>query len=442
MMINVNEFKKKLITQALQGKLTEQLISDGTALELINEIVKTKSTLKKKWSILEVDNDNLPFAIPSSWTWCYLKSISDSIGGKTNQIQANEVKEKGEIPVVSQGKKYIDGYTSFSSKVITDIPVILFGDHTKIVKYINFEFVVGADGTKLLKPICVDNKFFYYLITYASFTIFDLGYSRHYSLLKKCPLPLPPLEEQKRIVAKLDEIFAELDKIDEQQTRLTTIQEKMETKILKLAIQGKLVEQRPEEGTGEELFKLIQKEKQELIKEGKIKKEKPLPVIEEDEIPFEIPSTWKWVRLKSICDSIYAGGDKPQDFVENKDSNHTIPVVANGVTNNGIIGYTSLLRSRENSITVAGRGTIGFTVYRNYSFFPIVRLIVLEQNKFINPIFLSTYFKVMQEKSTGTSIPQLTVPMIIDRVIPLPPLEEQNRIVAKIKNLLPLCRSN
>ena len=260
MMINVNEFKKNLITQALQGKLTEQLISDGTALELINEIVKTKSTPKKKWSILEVDNDNLPFAIPSSWTWCYLESISDSIGGKTNQIQANEVKEKGETPVVSQGRKYIDGYTSFSSKVITDIPVILFGDHTKIVKYINFEFVVGADGTKLLKPICVDNKFFYYLITYASFTIFDLGYSRHYSLLKKCPLPLPPLEEQKRIVAKLDEIFAELDKIDEQQTRLATIQEKMETKILKLAIQGKLVEQRPEEGTGEELFKLIQKE--------------------------------------------------------------------------------------------------------------------------------------------------------------------------------------
>ena len=95
--------------------------------------------------------------------------------------------------------------------------------------------------------------------------------------LKELILPLPHITEQKRIADKLDVIFAELDKIDEKQIRLVTIQEKMEAKILKLAIQGKLVEQRQEEGTGEDLFKLIQEEKQQLIEEGKIKKEKTSP---------------------------------------------------------------------------------------------------------------------------------------------------------------------
>ena len=435
MMINVNEFKKNLITQALQGKLTEQLISDGTALELINEIVKTKSTPKKKWSILEVDNDNLPFAIPSSWTWCYLESISDSIGGKTNQIQANEVKEKGETPVVSQGRKYIDGYTSFSSKVITDIPVILFGDHTKIVKYINFEFVVGADGTKLLKPICVDNKFFYYLITYASFTIFDLGYSRHYSLLKKCPLPLPPLEEQKRIVAKLDEIFAELDKIDEQQTRLATIQEKMETKILKLAIQGKLVEQRPEEGTGEELFKLIQKEKQELIKQGKIKKEKPLPVIEDDEIPFEIPSTWKWVRLGEII-QIKSG----EMLTSSEMKNGLIPVYGG----NGVAGYHDKWLVDEETIVI---GRVGFYcgsvhITEKYAWITNNAFITHYSKSYINQKYLAFILKQMNlgGKNNGVAQPVVSGKKIYPMFFPLPPLEEQKRIVAKIEELLPLCK--
>lgn len=435
MMINVNEFKKNLITQALQGKLTEQLISDGTALELINEIVKTKSTPKKKWSILEVDNDNLPFAIPSSWTWCYLESISDSIGGKTNQIQANEVKEKGETPVVSQGRKYIDGYTSFSSKVITDIPVILFGDHTKIVKYINFEFVVGADGTKLLKPICVDNKFFYYLITYASFTIFDLGYSRHYSLLKKCPLPLPPLEEQKRIVAKLDEIFAELDKIDEQQTRLATIQEKMETKILKLAIQGKLVEQRPEEGTGEELFKLIQKEKQELIKQGKIKKEKPLPVIEDDEIPFEIPSTWKWVRLGEII-QIKSG----EMLTSSEMKNGLIPVYGG----NGVAGYHDKWLVDEETIVI---GRVGFYcgsvhITEKYAWITDNAFITHYSKSYINQKYLAFILKQMNlgGKNNGVAQPVVSGKKIYPMFFPLPPLEEQKRIVAKIEELLPLCK--
>ena len=441
-MINVNEFKKNLITQALQGKLTEQLISDGTALELINEIVKTKSTPKKKWSILEVDNDNLPFAIPSSWTWCYLESISDSIGGKTNQIQANEVKEKGETPVVSQGKKYIDGYTSFSSKVITDIPVILFGDHTKIVKYINFEFVVGADGTKLLKPICVDNKFFYYLITYASFTIFDLGYSRHYSLLKKCPLPLPPLEEQKRIVAKLDEIFAELDKIDEKQTRLATIQEKMEAKILKLAIQGKLVEQRPEEGTGEELLKSLNK-----------------PVIDyslNEVLPFDIPKSWVWCKLSDIGTTNIGLTYHPSDIVEKG----TMVIRSSNIIN-GKLDYKDkvcvecsirdnqylkqndiVICSRNGSKRLVGKNAIYQGDSNKYAFGAFMAVFRTSFYKYTHLYFNTDAFKRYFTSDDSKQINQVTQDILKESLIPLPPLEEQKRIVEKVEELLPLCRGN
>ncbi len=102
--------------------------------------------------------------------------------------------------------------------------------------------------------------------------------------------------------------------------------------ILDLAIRGKLTEQLESDGTAEELYQQIQAEKQALIKEGKIKKEKLLPPIKPDEIPFEIPSNWKWVRLQAIANSIWAGRDKPDDFVPVKDEFRTIPVVANGVT--------------------------------------------------------------------------------------------------------------
>ena len=118
------------------------------------------------------------------------------------------------------------------------------------------------------------------------------------------PLPLPPVAEQKRIVAKIEELLPYIDHYEKAWNRLEDFNRRfpadMQKSILQMAIQGKLVEQRPEEGTGEELYRQIQAEKQALIKAGKIKKEKPLPEIAEDEVPFEIPEGWKWVRLSQI----------------------------------------------------------------------------------------------------------------------------------------------
>ena len=117
-------------------------------------------------------------------------------------------------------------------------------------------------------------------------------------------IELPPLAEQKRIVAKIEELLPLVDRYAVAYEKLEQFNAKfpedMKKSILQYAIQGKLVEQRPEEGTGEELYQQIQTEKQRLIKEGKIKKEKPLPEIAEDEKPYDIPDNWTWVRFGDL----------------------------------------------------------------------------------------------------------------------------------------------
>jgi len=215
--------------------------------------------------------------------------------------------------------------------------------------------------------------------------------------------------------------------------------QELKNSILQMAIQGKLVEQRPEEGTAEELYQQIQAEKQRLIKEGKIKKEKPLPEITEDEIPFDIPESWKWVRLNNLTLFIKAGGDKPKDFSEVKTETHTVPVIANGIQNDGIIGYTQVATVDEPCITVSGRGTIGFSCIRTEPFCPIVRLLVLNISKEVSQKYIQIVLTALLEKGVGTSIQQLTVPMLEPKLIPLPPLAEQKRIVKKLEEILPLC---
>ena len=213
--------------------------------------------------------------------------------------------------------------------------------------------------------------------------------------------------------------------------------QELKASILQLAIQGKLVEQRPEEGSGEELYKQIQAEKQKLIKDGKIKKGKSLPEITVDEIPFDIPENWIWVRLGTIVKSISAGGDKPSAFSKNKSTEYTVPVISNGETNKGIYGYTNKAEILERSLTVSGRGTIGYAEIRTEPFLPIVRLLVIIPLEHTYLEYIKVAIQAFAEYGIGSAVKQLTVPMISPKLIPLPPLAEQQRIVAKIEELLP-----
>ena len=228
-------------------------------------------------------------------------------------------------------------------------------------------------------------------------------------------------------------------------------------KILDLAIRGKLVPQDPNDEPAEVLLERIRKQKQQMLKEGKLKKKdiKNDTIIFkgednlhyekfqdgtvkciEDEIPFEVPEGWEWCRLPVITTDIFAGGDKPDICEKRATEICNIPIYSNGIENDGLYGYTNKPRVTEPSITISARGTIGFCCARKTPFVPIVRLITITPSKEISLYYLKTVFEALIETGEGSSMPQLTVPGIKPKLIPIPPIMEQNRIQSKQDEIL------
>ena len=227
-------------------------------------------------------------------------------------------------------------------------------------------------------------------------------------------------------------------------------------KILDLAIRGKLVPQDPNDEPASVLLERIREQKQQMVKEGKLKVKdiKNDTIIYkgednlhyekfadgtvkciEDEIPFEVPEGWAWTRLQIIAD-IFAGGDKPNVFSKNLSETCLVPIYSNGIENSGLYGYTNSPRVVKPSITISARGTIGFCCIREHPFVPIIRLITITPLNEVNLHYLKIVFEALIEIGEGSSIPQLTVPGIKPKLIPIPPIKEQNRIQCKINNLL------
>jgi type I restriction enzyme S subunit len=228
-------------------------------------------------------------------------------------------------------------------------------------------------------------------------------------------------------------------------------------KILDLAIRGKLVPQNPNDEPASVLLEKIREQKQQMFKEGKLKKKdiKNDSIIFKgednlhyekfqdgtmkcikDEIPFEVPEGWSWCRLPSITIDIFAGGDKPDSYEKNPTEICNIPIYSNGIDNNGLYGFTNKPRVIEPSITISARGTIGFCCIRETPFVPIVRLITITPSREFELSYLKTVFEALIETGEGSSIPQLTVPGIKPKLIPVPPVNEQTRIQNKLHEIL------
>ncbi|EPT7100068.1 restriction endonuclease subunit S [Campylobacter jejuni] len=209
-------------------------------------------------------------------------------------------------------------------------------------------------------------------------------------ILKQIKIPLPPLKEQERIVGILDESFAKIDesiKILEQ--NLLNLDELMQSALQKAF--------NPLKDNAKENYKL--------------------------------PQGWEWKSLEEISENISAGGDKPKNCTESKTAKNQIPVYANGVNNNGLVGYTDKATIIKPSLTISARGTIGFVCIRKEPYFPIVRLISLipcENILCLHYLYFCLNFFIA--KGEGSSIPQLTIPKFKSLQIPLPPLKEQEQI--------------
>ena len=207
------EIKKSILQYAIQGKLVPQNANDEPANELLKQISAEKKKLiadgviKKEKDSKPITDDEKPFEIPESWEWVRLENIIYNISTKPFQIKESEVEQNGKYPVVSQSKSLIDGYSNIDNKLFKHKkPVLIFGDHTRNLKYIDFDFIIGADGTKILCPFNYNIKYLYYCIQYFIINMRDRGYSRHYQFIKSEWIPLPPLAEQQRIVDKIEKL--------------------------------------------------------------------------------------------------------------------------------------------------------------------------------------------------------------------------------------------
>ena len=216
--------------------------------------------------------------------------------------------------------------------------------------------------------------------------------------------------------------------------------EKLKQKILDLAIRGKLIPQDPNDEPASVLIEKIKAEKERLVKEGKIKASKEESYIFkgsdncyyekkgnnikniDDEIPFEIPDNW-------------ACGDCPDVVSKTKTEECSIPIYSNGIENNGLYGYTDKPKILDKSVTISARGTIGFCCVRQEPYVPIVRLLSVIPSSYVLLDYLSIFINSSIETGSGTSTLQLTIPNIKPKLIAIPPLNEQMRIVNFIKDI-------
>lgn len=425
----------------------------------------------------EITEDEIPFEIPESWEWVRLDDVLDIARGASPRPIKDYVttSENGinwiKIGDTEKGGKYINS---------TNERITLEGmKKSRFVKKGSFllsnsmsfgrPYILNIDGCihdgwlVLNQRVHVfEQDYLYYLLSskmvYYQFCNKVSGAvvnNLNSDKVRETMVPLPPLEEQHRIVAKIEEILPYIDQYDKAYTKLETFNKKfpedMKKSILQMAMQGKLVEQRPEEGTADELYEQIVAEKAKLIKEGKIKKEKPLPEITEDEIPFEIPSSWKWVRL-SQAGFTQTGNTPSKTHPEYFGS--TIPFVGPGDIANGKISFSKGLSEAgrdvarvayaDSILQVCIGGSIGKCAICNQdvtfnqqinTIYPVISL-----SKYLYYVLDSSYFKeFMRNNAGGTATPIINRSVWDSIVVPLPPLEEQKRIVAKIEELLPYC---
>ena len=269
--------------------------------------------------------------------------------------------------------------------------------------------------------------------------------------LNKILVPLPPLAEQKRIVAKIEEIFAIINQIGTKKEEALSIIRNIRLTALQDAIMGVLVEQDENDEPASVLYEKIQTEKEQMVKEKKMKKEKPLPAVEEDEIPFEIPESWKWVRLGNIILSIFGGGtpskaitsywngDIPWATVKDiSDRDTQLYSTIDFITEDGFNNCSGQMVSKGDIIIITRMG-LGRAVISCIDTAINQDLKGIKLPKQLNSKYFLNAYKSISIKGTGTTVKGIKQSSLLNACIPLPPLNEQNRIVEKLDEILAIC---
>ena len=479
-----DRLKKSLLQVAIQGQLTEQLPTDGDARDLLKKIraEKTKLIATKKIKAEKplplIADDEIPFNLPDNWCWCRLGDVCEMYTG--NSIAESEKKAK-----------YIglaEGFSYIGTKDISFDNQINYNNGVRIPFENNFRranknsvlmcIEGGSAGRKIAitdRDVCfgnklcnfnaekISNRYIYFYLQSSAFKKFFTdnvtGIIGGVSLkrLNLIPLPLPPLDEQKRIVEKLDALFSEVDELAKDECELGELEKnfprRMRNSLLQAAIQGKLTEQLPTDGNSRDLLRKIRTKKAKLLAEKKIKAEKTLPPVTDDEIPFNLPDNWCWCRLGEICnygtnetispDAMERGKllvdleDIEKDsgklinrkFFDGNNANSSKNVFRCGQV---LFGK---LRVYLNKVIVADNDGYCSSEILPLNFGQNI-LSRYAQIVLMSPMFIS----YATACSYGTKMPRLGTTAGQLALFPLPPLAEQKRIVERLEKFLPLCK--
>ncbi|EPQ9311587.1 restriction endonuclease subunit S [Escherichia coli] len=490
----IKKLRELILELAVRGKLVPQDPNDEPASDLLKRIAAEKAELvkqgkiKKQKPLPEISEEEKPFELPEGWEWVHLPDIYCSISESSRKIKSSEILPEGKYPVIEQSQEFISGYCNNECLLIKlNNPVIAFGDHTRNIKFIDFDFVVGADGVKILSPILICERFFFWQLR--SFKLDVRGYARHFKVLNSCLFALPPIAEQERIVEKVSSLMSLCDQLEQQsltsldahqqlvETLLGTLTDSQNTAelaenwarisehfdtlftteasvdalkqtILQLAVMGKLVPQDPNDEPASELLKRIAQEKAQLVKEGKIKKQKPLPPISDEEKPFELPEGWEWCRIGNIV-NIKSELVSPKDYLN-------LYQVAPDIIEKGTGRVISKRTVKESGVKGPNsrfyKGQIVYSKIRP----SLSKVFLAEYNGlcsadmypldcYINPNYLLKYILsipfLMQVKKAENRIkmPKLNSDSFYNIIVAIPPYNEQQAIFDKINSIEAVC---
>ena len=514
--MTAKDLKNALLQEAVQGKLVPQIASDGNARDLLEEIRKEKLShgldfanaksgkrkSKKETALAgsnpcDITEDEIPFDIPESWCWCRLGELGNFVRG--SGIKRDETTNTG-LPCVRYGEMYttykikFSKTKSFTSKDVfkkchkihtNDILMALTGENKWDIALAatyegTEEIAMGGDLCKFT-PINCNSLFLVYLIN----SPYGIEYKRNTSTgdiivhtsttkLGNLLIPLPPLAEQKRIVAAIEKFMPLIEEYGKKETELKAFNEQIGTltkkAILQEAVQGKLVPQIAAEGNAKDLLEEIRKEKLSHgldfanAKSGKRKSKKETALagsnpcdITEDEIPFDIPESWCWCRLGEVTEIARGGSPRPiKDYLTTDESGYNWIKIGDTDKNGKYINQTAekIVKEGLSKTRLVHKGDFLLTNSMSFGRPYILNidgcihdgwLVISPKGTVFDKDFLyyvlSSTFAYNQfcDSVSGAVVKNLNSDKVRESLLPLPPLAEQKRIVAAIEKMLPLC---
>ena len=480
--MNAKQLKNALLQHAIQGRLVPQDPGDEPADVLLQRIRAEKEQLikegkiKKQKPLPPITEEEKPFTIPDSWQWVRLgeivtinprNSLSDDL--EVSFIPMNLIKDgygNSHTSEIRIWKTVKSGFTHFAENDIAIAKITPCFQNRKSAILSNLKNGFGAGTTELhivrIFTKLLIHKYFLYIFKTEMFISQGMksftgtaGQQRiGKDFISLFPIPLPPMAEQQRIVARLEELLSDVEAYGTAQERLTALEssfpQQLRKSLLQEAIQGRLVPQDPTDESADVLLQRICAEKEQLIKEGKIKKQKPLPPITEEEKPFAIPDSWQWVRLGTLLFSLAIKAISSDTgntwLLELEDiEKESGKLLRRSLTKNKEFGSTknkfttgnilySKLRPYLNKVIIADRDG-----YCTSEIIPFDFRFGIAQ-KYAKYVLMSPYFvNYAVKKSYGVKMPRLGTDDMYNALLPLPPLAEQQRIAARLEELLPLC---